>query len=254
MNFVIADSFIFSLMLVFCRVGTLCMFLPLIGEVSVPMRVRLIFALFFSAIVMFSIIDTIPAKPSNTADLAILIFEEITIGVTIGIAIKAILSALHILGMTIAYQSGLSSGVIFDPTQGTQGSIFGNFISITFITLMLVTDLHLTLVKAAHHSYTVFSFGFFTENYHDFVDLVIRVCSDAFNVGVRLSAPFLIVGILLNLGAGVLSRLMPQMQVFFVLLPIQILVHIFIMSITFGAALLWFLDYYQDYLKSIFGS
>ena len=253
MNFTIADSFIFSLLLIFCRIGTLCMFLPLTGEAAVPQTIRLTFALFFSAIVMSSMIDAIPAKPANVADMVLLVAQEITIGVTIGIAIKAISSAIHVMGLTISYQSGLATAMIFDPSQGTQGSIFGNFLSITFLMLILATDLHLVLIKAAHHSYSIFGFGFFSQNYDSFVNLIIRVCSDAFNIGVRMAAPFLVIGILLNLAAGILSRLMPQMQVFFILMPVQILIHIAILALTFGGVMMWFLNYYQEYITKIFG-
>ncbi len=253
MNYQVADSFIFALLIVFCRVGTFCMFIPAVGEMVVPSRIRLVFAILLSFLIMTTITNQIPAKPDKLLDLLSIIFSEVAIGLSIGVAMKIIQSALHIMGLTFAYQASLSSGMIFDPSQSSQGSIYGNFLTLTFLALLLATDMHLSIIRAIAFSYNVFSFGFFNENYHSFVDLIIRTSSDAFNVGVRLSAPFLVVGILANLGAGVLSRLMPQMQVFFILMPAQILVHSIIFMLTMGAALMWFLEYYNEYLQKIFG-
>lgn len=253
MNYQIADSFVFALLLIFCRVGTFCMFVPAIGDMAIPMRIRLVFAILLSFLIMTVITDQIPAKPTALVDFVILIFNEVAIGLSIGIAIKVIQSALHVMGLTFAYQSGLSSGTIFDPSQASQGSIYGNFLTITFVVLLLATDMHLNILRSIRFSYDVFGFGFFSKNYADFVNLIVRVSSDAFNVGVRLSAPFLVVGVLANLGAGVLSRLMPQMQVFFILMPAQIFIHSIIFMVTMGAALMWFVEYYNEYFKNIFG-
>ena len=73
--------------------------------------------------------------------------------------------------------------------------------------------------------------------------------SGAFRIGIQLSAPFLVFGLLFNLGLGVLSRLMPQMQVFFVGMPLSILVGFLILLLVVGAMMMTFLDYVEGVLR-----
>ena len=65
----------------------------------------------------------------------------------------------------------------------------------------------------------------------------------------QLAAPFLVFGLLFNLGLGVLSRLMPQMQVFFVGMPLSILVGFLILLLVLGAMMMTFLDYVEGVLR-----
>jgi flagellar biosynthetic protein FliR len=229
------------------------MFVPAVGDMNISVRIRLIFSLFVSFVIMSTIESQLPVKPEKTAEFAILIFNEVMVGLSIGIAIKIIQSAIHVAGLVFSYQSGLSSGMIFDPINNTQGSAYGAFLMMSFTMLLIATDMHLLIIKSIKLSYNLFPFGFFIQNYGSFVDLVTKASSDAFNLGVRISAPFFMVGIFLNLGAGILSRLMPQMQVFFILMPIQILVQSVIFMMILGSTMLWLVDYYHDYLKNIFG-
>jgi flagellar biosynthetic protein FliR len=72
--------------------------------------------------------------------------------------------------------------------------------------------------------------------------------SGTFRIGVQLSAPFLVFGLLFNLGLGILSRLMPQMQVFFIGMPLSILVGFLILLLVLGAMMMTFLDYVEGVL------
>lgn len=249
MNFEITSGFIYATLIVFCRIGTICMFLPGIGEAFVPTSVRLMFALLLSFAIAANI--NIPVIPNSNPEFILLVLNELAIGLCIGISIKIIQSSLHVFGMIFASQAGLSSGMMFDPTQSTQGSSYGNMVSMCFVTLLLTSNLHLEIIHALRHSYDVFKFNFFLHHHTDLVNLIIRCSSDSFNVGVHMAAPFIVIGTLVNLGGGVLSRLMPQMQVFFIVLPAQIVIHTSILIMTFGGTLIWFIDYFQQYLINI---
>jgi flagellar biosynthetic protein FliR len=73
----------------------------------------------------------------------------------------------------------------------------------------------------------------------------------AFRIGVQISAPFLVFGLLFNLGLGVLSRLMPQMQVFFIGVPLSILVGFLILLLVVGAMMGTFLEYLEGVLREL---
>jgi flagellar biosynthesis protein FliR len=247
-------SHVYGIAIVFCRIGSAAMFLPLIGEMSVSPAIRLLIAIALSALIAPALSDIIPALPSSAILLSILIFSEISIGVVIGLITKLIFSSIHTLGLIIATQSSLASAMLFDPSQGTQGSIFGNFFALSILVLLLSLNLHLDIIKALTDSYKLFAIGSFGTHLESFTQTIIHTASDAFNVGVKLSAPFMITGLLVYIGSGVLSRLMPQFQIFFLILPAQILISFIIMLLVFSSTAMWFVDYYQQTLLNIFGS
>jgi flagellar biosynthetic protein FliR len=80
---------------------------------------------------------------------------------------------------------------------------------------------------------------------------VTRTIAVAFRIGIQLSAPFLVFGLLFNLGLAVLSRLMPQMQVFFIGLPLSILLGLVLLLLVIGAMMGTFVGYLEGVLASL---
>ena len=87
----------------------------------------------------------------------------------------------------------------------------------------------------------------------DIAQSISRLVSDVFNVAVKLASPLIAVGMLLYLGAGVLARLMPNMQVFFVLIPAQIHISFVIMMTVIPGIFLWYLDFFEQQLTVYLG-
>jgi flagellar biosynthetic protein FliR len=201
-----------AFMLVFARIGTMVMLLPGLGELSIPTRVRLT--------------------------------------VAFGLTARLTISSLQVAGSIIAQQLGLGFVTAVDPTQGQQGVIVGNFLSVLGVTLIFATDLHHLVINALNDSYTLFLPGEMPI-FGDIAALFSQTVAAAFRVGVQLSAPFIVFGLLFNLGLGVLSRLMPQMQVFFVGLPLSILVGLLILILVVGAMMNTFLEHVESVLHQL---
>jgi flagellar biosynthetic protein FliR len=160
------------------------------------------------------------------------------------------ISALQVAGSVVAQQLGLGFVTAVDPTQGQQGVIVGNFLSVLGITLIFVTDLHHLVIAALNDSYSLFRPGEIPL-FGDIAALFTQTVAAAFRVGVQLSAPFIVFGLLFNLGLGVLSRLMPQMQVFFVGLPLSILLGFLILLLVVGAMMGTFLEHVESVLQQL---
>lgn len=248
----ISTETIFTLFLIFCRVGVIMMFIPGIAEVNVSVTLRLLFGIAISMLVATALAFRTPF-PTAPVKLFNLVIIEGIIGISIGLASRALLSSIHILGVTIASQSGLSSAMLFDPSQSSQGSIFGNFLNIVVIVLILSFDLHLVIVKGIALSYERFPLGQLIVNYNDFINSILITISNAFSIAIRLSSPYLVASLLLYIGSGVLSKLIPQVQIFFIILPAQILLTIIVMLFSFAGMIIWFIEQYQEYLNSLFG-
>jgi flagellar biosynthetic protein FliR len=118
------------------------------------------------------------------------------------------------------------------------------------VTLFFATDMHHLIIFALNDSYTLFEPGELPAS-GDVAALVTKTVAGAFRIGIQLSAPFLVFGLLFNLGLGLLSRMMPQMQVFFVALPLSILLGFLFMVLVIGSMMGIFLDYASGVLHEL---
>jgi flagellar biosynthetic protein FliR len=168
----------------------------------------------------------------------------------LGLTARLTISALEVAGSVIAQQLGLGFVTTIDPTQGEQGVIIGNFLTMLGITLFFATDMHHLVIAALNSSYDLFEPGE-VPAVGDVAALVTKITAGAFRIGIQLSAPFLAFGLLFNIGLGVLSRLMPQMQVFFVALPLSILIGLLFLLLVLGTMMGFFLDYVGGVLHEL---
>ena len=184
------------------------------------------------------------------APLLVLMVHEIIIGVVLGATARVTLSALAVAGSVIAQQLGLGFVTTVDPTQGQQGALLSNFLTLLGITLLFATDMHHLVIAALSESYRIFSPGELMSS-GDVAALATRAFATAFKIGIQLSAPFIVFGLVFNLGLGVLARLMPQMQVFFVGVPLSILAGFLILAAILGAVMGTYLDYFGGVLHEL---
>ena len=120
--------------------------------------------------------------------------------------------------------------------------IVGNFLTLLEITLFFATDMHHLVIAALNDSYTLFEPGELPTT-GDAAALITKTVAGAFRIGIQLSAPFIVFGLLFNIGLGILARLMPQIQVFFVGLPLSILIGLLFLLLLLGAMMSFFLEY-----------
>src|SRR5436853_234698 len=179
----------------------------------------------------------------SMAPLMVMLVHEIVIGVVLGATARVTLSALQVAGSVIAQQLGLGFVTAVDPTQGQQGLLIGNFLTILGLTMLFATDSHHLVIAALNDSYQIFSPGE-TMASGDVASLATRAFAAAFRIGLQLSAPFLVFGLVFNIGLGVLARLMPQMQVYFVGVPLSILAGFLILGLVITALMGAFIDYF----------
>lgn len=243
---------IFAFLLVFARLGAAIMVVPGFGEGFVSPRVRLSIALSVSFLVTHFVIDSLPLQPVSVMALFLLLVGEIAIGVIMGGALRIAVSSLHVAGTIIAQQSGLAAAQFFDPAQMTQGAITSSFLTLLGLTMIFVTDLHHLFLQGLFTSYTLFPAGEMPP-LGDISILVTGFITDMFKLGFQISAPFLVYGLTFYIGVGLINRLMPQVQIFFVAMPLQIALAFGVLSMTSGASIMWFLAHYEETLVRFLG-
>lgn len=239
-----------AFMLVFARIGAMVMLLPGFGEVFIPVRVKLAIALLLTLIILPLHRAAYHVDMQSVAPLAVLLVHEIIIGVVLGATARVTLAALQVAGSIIAQQLGLGFVTSIDPSQGQQGALMGNFLTLLGIALLFATDSHYLVITALDESYRIFSPGELMPS-GDVAALATRAFAAAFKIGLQLSAPFLVFGLVFNIGLGVLARLMPQMQVYFVGVPLSILAGFLILAAIIATMMGTYLDYFGGVLHDL---
>ena len=242
---------IFHYFLLFCRIGSAIMLMPGIGETFVPPTIRALLALFITLVVYLPLKDSLPAQPENLARLFGLVCTEIFVGLFLGGTARILLAVMHIVGMFASLQSGLANSVFYDPSQGTQNVSVGTFLTILSITLLFASDMHHFMLLGIIDSYHTFKAGNLPP-VGDFSDFSARIFGDSFRAAFMISAPMMVVGFFMYVAGGLMSRLMPSIQIFFLIVPVQIAVTFLILALTLSAAMMWYLNFFKEGLSRLF--
>jgi flagellar biosynthetic protein FliR len=241
---------LFALMLVFARTGSALMLLPGFGDLYVPQRYRLLLALVFAGLLAPGLAPGLPELPSSVATLVGLVGGEVLIGLFLGSIARILLGALETAGMMISFQVGLSAAQIFNPSAAQQSAVFGAFLTVLGVLIIFLTDTHHLLLRAVVGSYGLFPAGVFPA-VEDLSNTMARLVATSFQIAAELAAPFIVLGTIFYVALGLLSRLMPALQIFFVALPIQIIGGLIVFSLTLYAVMHWFLEAFTETLGAI---
>lgn len=228
---------LFAFLLVFARIGTAFFMLPGISAIQVPMRSRLSLALAVSFVVAPALVAEMPPVPGEPMMVFALVAAEMLAGAVLGTVPVILISAIHVAGTIISFIGALANALTFDPVVQQQSAIVSGFLASAVVVLLFVTDLHHVFIRAIIDSYTLFRPGIPPDT-GDVLQLIARHVAQSFNVGVQISAPFIIVGFAYNVGLGILTRLAPQIPVFFVAMPLQITVSIVILMLAVSGTML----------------
>ncbi len=240
----------FALFIIFSRIGPLVMMLPGIGEHSVPMRSRLAFAVMLTVCIYPIVVGQLPPLPTSLVGLVGMSLKEAAIGFAFGGLVKMISAGLQVAGNVISFQSGLSFAQTADPMTGRSDAVFSSFLMMLGTVMILVMDLHHLLIAAMYDSYMLFPPQEGLE-IAPFSDAAVMVVVNAFKIGVQISTPFIVFGLVFFLGLGILSRLIPQIQVFFIAMPANIYIGVLLFALLLGSMMTWYLSYYEAAISNL---
>jgi flagellar biosynthetic protein FliR len=240
-------------LVVFARLGAMVMLFPGIGDESIPTTIRLALALLMTFVIYPTVLMSLPAMPTTILALASLMGREIVLGLMLGGAVRILMQSLHVAGTIIANQSGLAAALMFDPAMGAQGTLVTRFLGLLGVMTVFALDLHHLLIAGIARSYALFSASG-PLMVDDFANAVTGLVAQSFALGVQLSAPFLILGVVFNVGLGLVSRLVPQLQVFFIALPLSVLLSLALLMVTVGMMLSVFAEAFAATLGRLLGT
>ena len=235
-------------LLLFARIGSVLMLAPGWGEAAVPVRFRLTAALLATAVLAPSLSPGMPSAPASMGGTISLVLGELLIGIMFGAGARILMSALQVGGQLIGMQSGLAMAQQFDPTQGSSGALISVFLSMIAVVLMLNAGVHRMMLQAAADSYSVFPPGG-TPPVGDAANWGLSAVSAAFRIGLQIAAPVLVFALVFNLALGLISRLIPQVQIFFIAQPAQVIMGLSVTAFVLGGGLLIWIEALERYAR-----
>jgi flagellar biosynthetic protein FliR len=236
-NVPLADLFPF--LLVFARVTGAILMIPGLGSQFINTPVRVLFSMAISAVIAPLVMESMPQAPDDPYFFFSLVAMEALIGLFIGIMGRVLLSSMELAGTVIGFQSGLMNAFVMNPVDGRQSSLPATYLSVVVMTLIFIGDLHHLALQAVYDSYQMFHPGQLTgygNMTNDFMKSIVIMMTEAFILGTQIAAPVIILSMLFFVGMGLLNRLMPQLQVFFIAQPFQIYMGFMIMALILSAS------------------
>lgn len=223
--------------LLFARLGSVMMLAPGWGETATPATLRLSAAVLVTACLAPGLAGHAPAQPANILDGMPMVATEVVIGLVLGGGARLMMSALQVAGATAGIASGLGFAMQIDPIASQSATILSGFFSLMGVVLVMAAGLHRVMVQAAADSYTLFPPGALPP-LGDMSSFAIDAVSAAFRLGIQIAAPVLVFSLIFNVALGLVSRLIPQLQVFMVAMPASVLLGLAVTAMGLGGGLL----------------
>lgn len=230
--------------LIFARIGAILMLLPGFGEAYVPARIRLSLALVLSLALWPLVAGGLPALPASLGGMVGWILREVITGLMIGFLLRLLMSALSTAGEVVSLQTTLSFAQTANPLQAQPATTLAAFLTLFGVAMIFATNTHHLFIAGLLGSYDVVR-PVAPLVVEDFVTLAIRTVSGSFLLGVQLAAPVIVFSIIFNLATGLVGRIMPQFQVFFVATPLNVLFGLSIFTLSLGVIGTVFIDRYR---------
>lgn len=217
----------------FLRISAILIMIPVIGERTVPLRVKGGIAILLSLMLLPAVDARLPPLHSGSEAVILLLViamcSEVLIGVVIGFAAKIIFSGIQFAGQMIGIQVGFSIANVLDPISNTQVSVISELQYMVALLIYLAVDAHHIFILAIADSYRFVSpFAYHFSG--SLMQHILLFSKELFVMAIKISAPVMAVLFFTNVALGVVARTVPQINIFIVGFPLQIAVGLTILG------------------------
>ena len=204
------------------RVSVFLMVLPIFGWRLLPRHIRLVLALLVTVFVaMLTPPAPIAQKPLGAWALSLLIVGETLCGLSLGLAVRLVFTAVQVGGAIASRQMGLALAGTYDPTSGEQAQPLATFLEIIFTLFFLACSGHHLLLRLVFRSYEVFPVGTIPTA-AQMADALVVAGSAMLLFGLKLAAPVLAAFLCLSVLLAILARVLPELNVLLLSLPLRV--------------------------------
>lgn len=211
------------LILIFLRISSMFVLIPIFGDKTVPMRVKAGLSIIITFIVFSFLRQGVPPVVSeNLLIFAMKVAGEIMIGALIGLIGRFLFVGLQLCGQLIGFQMGFSIANVVDPVTSAHVSIIAELYYLIAVLLFLAFDMHHLFILAITESFQIIPpFGFRFKG--ELVQALLAFSGNIFVIAVKIGAPVIAALTFMNVGLGIIARTVPQINIFIVGFPLQIM-------------------------------
>ncbi|KUO70105.1 MAG: flagellar biosynthetic protein FliR [Desulfosporosinus sp. BRH_c37] len=243
-------------LLILSRWAGMIMLAPVFGARGVPGFVRLGLAASITVIVYPMISAAKPSIPIELLPYIAVVIKEVLVGLVIGFVIYTMTSILQGAGQLIDFQMGFTMGAAIDPVYGIQSPMMGNFQMVLATMLLLATNSHHYLIAAMLKSYAYIPIN--PSNPPGNFSFYAQLMANVFALAIQLAMPVFGALLVSDVGVGLLSRTVPQLNIFSIVFPVKIIFGFIILFLAipfFGESIMhlfntnmaWILELYQGW-------
>lgn len=231
-------------MLIMTRISALIMTFPIFSYPMITVKIRILLVIVLTFIIFpivgsnMYVIDSLPL-------MVLAISREVLIGSLIGFGTQVLFEAINMAGSFVGRQMGLAIANVMDPSSRQQIPIVSRFWMLVMVTFFITMDGHHLFIETLFINFSLIPIGggeFTPES----GQTLIQVTSRAFEIALRLGAPAMIFLLLVDTAIGFTARVMPQMNIFFVTLPLKLGLGIFVLISSLNIFQMIFDTIYDD--------
>ncbi|TFF21693.1 flagellar type III secretion system protein FliR [Jiella endophytica] len=240
---------VLALFLIFCRVGTCLLVMPGVSSARIPAQVRLFLSFAVSLALAPSLLPLVQplVEAGSESEHLHLIFSEAMIGFFIGMLGRSFMLALNFAGHVVANCIGMGQALGNAIEDHDQSAAITSFITMTATTLIFVLNLHAEIARALVASYSALqpSIGFTAQAS---LIAITDNLSEAFFLCLRISSPFIIYAVIVNVAIGLANKLTPTIPIYFISLPFVLAGGVLLFAYTIGDFLTIFMLAFQNWV------
>lgn len=218
----IDPAYLFTLMLVFVRIGGLMISAPIFSHASVPVRVRVLFSVLLAYLLVGFVPGPLPPDIGHPVAFIVAIGVEALTGAMLGFAAQFVFWSVQYAGEIIGYQMALALAKAYNPIDGMHSNPVGRFLMTSMLLVFLLLDGHHYVLQALVRSFEVVPLA--GANLAAGGPLMLDWTGTFFMTALQLASPFMITIFLVDASLGVFARVAPQADLFSVALPVKLIV------------------------------
>ena len=219
-----------AFLLTLTRVSGIFLISPFFGSMNIPPFFRAGIALAMT-VVLFPVVDGLgtTAAPESVLMFSAAAVGELFVGWLIGFVAYISFAAITMAGKVMDMQVGFAIVNVVDPTSGQQIPLIGSFLYNLAVIVLLATNGHHMIIAALVESFRAVPLAGVEGNI-SLALIIANFTGMIFLTGMKIAMPITFAILLTNVGLGILSRTMPQMNIFVVGIPMQLMIGITVLS------------------------
>lgn len=218
-------------LLVFVRMTGLFVIAPIFGRRNIPTYFKIGFSFFIALILVNTTAVQTVQYDGSILLYALIAAKEFIVGLSIGFVSYMVFTAIYVAGEIIDMQMGFGIVNVIDPISNIQVPITSNFYFILSMLLLFSVNGHLVIIKALFDSFSTLPLGASVFD-ASLTDGLLKLFNTVFLTGFKIAAPVVAAILVTDVALGTISRMVPQLNIFVIGMPLKIFMGLFIILVT----------------------